>query len=221
MTKSSLRAKLKDMENKNKCERQVCRWGGRREYAGRKKTCTKKVSFNRRINADILKILKEYASVHQITETEALESAILLQFNTYKRKGEKIMKIVIPSKDGKLCAHFGHCESYSFVEVNTENKEILSKEVRIPEDGISCQSANWIASQGANVVLAGGMGGRPLNIFEQNGVKVITGCPELPIEEVVNKYLTNTLETGSNACGGEHHHCHGPSHGTHHCGSQS
>ena len=43
------------------------------------------------------------------------------------------------------------------------------------------------------------MGARPLGIFEQNGVKVISGCPELPIEEVVNQYLNSTLETGENS----------------------
>lgn len=193
-------------------------WGGKRECAGRKKTCRNKVPFNRRINEDVLNILKEFAKNHNITETEALESAILLQSNIEKLKGDKIMKIVIPSAENKLCGHFGHCEYFTFVEVNPETKEILSIDKKIPEEGISCQSANWIASQGANIVLAGGMGGRPMAIFVQNGVKIVAGCPELDIEEVVTKFLNNTLVTGENACGGEHHHCHGH-HGEHHCHS--
>ena len=192
-------------------------WGGKRECAGRKKTCRNKVPFNRRINEDVLNILKEFAKNHNITETEALESAILLQSNIEKLKGDKIMKIVIPSAENKLCGHFGHCEYFTFVEVNPETKEILSIDKKIPEEGISCQSANWIASQGANIVLAGGMGGRPMAIFAQNGVKIVAGCPELDIEEVVTKFLNNTLVTGENACGGEHHHCHGHHHGEHHC----
>ena len=196
--------------NKNKC------WGGKREYAGRKRTCRKKVPFNRRINEDVLNILKEYAQRHNITETEALESAIILQTNIEKLKGDKIMKIVIPSADEKLCGHFGHCEYFTFVEVNPETKEILSIEKKVPEEEISCQSANWIASQGANLVLAGGMGGRPMAIFAQNGVKVIAGCPELEIETVVNQFLNDSLALGENSCGGEHHHCHGHNHGEHH-----
>lgn len=196
--------------NKNKC------WGGKREYAGRKKTCRKKVPFNRRINEDVLNILKEYAQRHNITETEALESAIILQTNIEKLKGDKIMKIVIPSADEKLCGHFGHCEYFTFVEINPETKEILNIEKKVPEEGISCQSASWIATQGANVVLAGGMGGRPMAIFAQNGVKVIAGCPELEIETVVNQFLNDSLALGENSCGGEHHHCHGHNHGEHH-----
>ena len=196
--------------NKNKC------WGGKREYAGRKKTCRKKVPFNRRINEDVLNILKEYAQSHNITETEALESAIILQTNIEKLKGDKIMKIVIPSADEKLCGHFGHCEYFTFVEINPETKEIISIEKKVPEEGISCQSASWIATQGANIILAGGMGGRPMAIFAQNGVKVIAGCPELEIETVVNQFLNDSLTTGENSCGGEHHHCHGHNHGEHH-----
>ena len=196
--------------NKNKC------WGGKREYAGRKRTCRKKVPFNRRINEDVLNILKEYAQRHNITETEALESAIILQTNIEKLKGDKIMKIVIPSADEKLCGHFGHCEYFTFVEINPKTKEIINIEKKVPEEGISCQSASWIATQGANVVLAGGMGGRPMAIFAQNGVKVIAGCPELEIETVVNQFLNDNLALGENSCGGEHHHCHGHNHGEHH-----
>ena len=130
------------------------------------------------------------------------------------------MKICIPTSEGKLCGHFGHCDSFTFAEINLETKEILSIEEKIPEEGISCQSASWISEQGTNKVLAGGMGGRPLMTFAQNGVEVVAGCPELPIKEVLEKYLSNTLETGENACAGEghdHHHCHGHHGEGHHC----
>lgn len=199
--------------NNNSCPKG--NWGGKRLNAGRKRTCIKKVPYNRRINENILNILKAYANSHNMTETEALESAILLQSNIDKLKGDKIMKIAIPTENGKLCSHFGHCESFTFAEVNPETKEILNIENKVPEEGISCQSAGWISEQGANIVLAGGMGGRPLAIFNQNGVKVVTGCPELEVEEVVNAYLNSTLTTGENSCGGEHSHCHNHEH--HHC----
>ena len=191
------------------------KWGGRRENAGRKRTCLKKVPFNRRINENVLAILKNYANLHGITETEALESAILLQANIDKMKGNNIMKIAIPTENEKLCSHFGHCESFTFAEVNPETKEILNIETRVPEEGISCQSANWISEQGANIILAGGMGARPLEIFSRNGVQVISGCPELLIKELITSYLDSSLVRGENACGGEHSHCGGHHHGHH------
>ena len=194
-------------------------WGGKRQCAGRKKTCLKRISFNRRIDEKVLNILKEYAKNHNITETEALESAILLQTNLEKLKGEMIMKIAIPTAEGKLCAHFGHCEIFSFAEVNPETKEIIEIITGAPEEGISCQSANWIAAQGASVVLAGGIGGRPMMALAQNGVQVVSGCPELDVSEVVKLYLDGTLQTGENACGkDENHSCHGGHGEGHHCG---
>jgi len=197
-----------------------CSWGGKRKCAGRKKTCLNKVPFNRRIDENVLNILKEFAKKHQITETQALENAILLQNNIEVLKGENMLKIAIPTADNKLCAHFGHCEIFSFVEVNPQTKEILNISQGAPEEGISCQSANWIASQGANLILAGGIGGRPMMAFAQSGVKVVSGCPELPIKEVVEKYLNNTLTIGQNACGNDpNHKCHGHGHSEgHHCG---
>ncbi|MBQ9245158.1 NifB/NifX family molybdenum-iron cluster-binding protein [bacterium] len=129
------------------------------------------------------------------------------------------MKICIPTSDGKLCGHFGHCDSFTFADVNPETKEIIKIEEKVPEDGISCHSTNWIAQQGANKVLAGGMGMRPLMSFAQNGIEVVAGCPELPIREILEKYLANTLESGENTCGGEghdHQHCHHHSEG-HNC----
>lgn len=118
------------------------------------------------------------------------------------------MKIVVPSKDEKLCGHFGNCEYFSFVETDPDIGKILSIEKKIPEGGVSCQSAGWIAAQGADVVLAGGMGQRPMDMFTQNGVEVIPGCEELNVETVVRQYLDNTLSRGENTCGGEHHECH-------------
>lgn len=42
------------MNEKANCPKEKNRWGGKRECAGRKKTCKRKVPFNRRVNEDIL-----------------------------------------------------------------------------------------------------------------------------------------------------------------------
>ena len=131
------------------------------------------------------------------------------------------MKIVIPSAEGKLCSHFGHCDYFTLAEIETDTNKITNIEEIIPEGGVSCQAASWLAQQGIDVVLAGGIGGRPLNLLEGNGIKVVAGCPELEIKDIINAYLENNLSTGENSCGGEHHHCGGHSHEEghhHHCG---
>ena len=39
------------------------------------------------------------------------------------------MKIAIPTAEGKLCAHFGHCESFTFAKINPVTNEIKLKDV--------------------------------------------------------------------------------------------
>lgn len=129
------------------------------------------------------------------------------------------MKICIPTSAGKLCGHFGHCDTFTIAEVDLETHTILSIEEKIPEEGISCHSAPWIAEQGVSKILAGGMGARPMMMLTQYGVEVIAGCPELPINEILENFMTNSLKTGQNTCGGEghdHSHCHHHGEG-HHC----
>ena len=81
------------------------------------------MSFNRRINENILNILKDYAKRHNLTDTEALESAILLQSNIEKLKGDRVMKICIPTSEGKLCGHFGHCDSLLLLKLTLKRRK--------------------------------------------------------------------------------------------------
>jgi len=108
------------------------------------------------------------------------------------------MKIAIPVAEGKLCMHFGHCQQFAVVEV--ENEEIKNKEMLTPpahEPGVLPQ---WLNEVGAKVVIAGGMGGRAIQFFDQYGIRVIVGAPSLDPEQVVEQYLAGTLETGGNVC---------------------
>ena len=108
------------------------------------------------------------------------------------------MKFAIPLAEGKLTAHFGHCQEFALIEV--ENNEIKNKETLIPpphEPGLLPQ---WLHEMGTDVIIAGGMGGRALDLFAQNGIKVVTGAPAWGPEDLVKSYLNNTLATGANVC---------------------
>ena len=68
---------------------------------------------------------------------------------------------------------------------------------RGPVDAASCA---WLAERGAEVIIAGGMGQRALQLFAENGIKVVVGAPSEPPEDVLAAYLNGTLETGGNVC---------------------
>ena len=108
------------------------------------------------------------------------------------------MKFAIPLAEGKLTAHFGHCQEFALLEV--EDNQIKSKETLVPPPHEPGVLPKWLHDLGTNVIIAGGMGARALDLFAQNDIKVIVGAEALMPEELVKKYLDNTLQTGSNVC---------------------
>lgn len=116
------------------------------------------------------------------------------------------MKIAIPVTNGQLSMHFGHCEKFTFFNIDPEDGEILErKEIPAPphQPGFLPQ---WMAQHNVDLVIAGGMGPRALGLFTQYGIKVITGAPPIDPEQVVLSYISGNLQTGENVCD------HGPDH---------
>jgi ATP-binding protein involved in chromosome partitioning len=109
-------------------------------------------------------------------------------------------KIAIPLVDGKLSAHFGHCQQFAIVEVNQESKTIEKTELLTPpvhEPGVL---PKWLAEMGANMIIAGGMGLRAQQLFVQNNIEVLVGAPDAEPEDLVNQYLNGRLVCGKNVC---------------------
>ena len=110
------------------------------------------------------------------------------------------MIIAIPTVDGVLCPHFGHCQQFAILDVDTDAKSINSTEMLTPplhEPGVLPM---WLSKLGCNVIIAGGMGGRAVELFQQNGIKVIMGAPNGKPEEIVTDYINSELATGANPC---------------------
>ena len=108
------------------------------------------------------------------------------------------MKFAIPLAEGKLTAHFGHCQEFALVEI--EDNQIKNKETLVPPPHEPGVLPKWLHDLGANVIIAGGMGARALDLFAQNDIKVIVGAAALAPEELVKQYLANTLQTHGNVC---------------------
>lgn len=110
------------------------------------------------------------------------------------------MRIAIPVVNGKLSMHFGHCESFALVDVNPDNKSIDSTSEVAAPDHRPGLLPRWLAQQGVNLIIAGGMGMRAQGLFAQNGIEVIVGAPSLAPQDLVEAYLDGTLEVGENVC---------------------
>lgn len=107
-------------------------------------------------------------------------------------------KIAVPTVGGRLCEHFGHCHQFAILEVNDHS--VLSENYVTPpphEPGIL---PAWIAQLGVTDVIAGGMGQRAINLFNEQKVNVFVGAPMKSPKELAQDLVNGVLEAGANYC---------------------
>jgi len=107
-------------------------------------------------------------------------------------------KIAVPVKNGILDGHFGHCSHFALI--NVDGKEIVAEElIAAPphEPGIL---PPFLANLGVTDVIAGGMGNRAIQIFNQHSVNVFVGAPEMKAKDLVVGFLNESLSFSANYC---------------------
>lgn len=116
------------------------------------------------------------------------------------KKEDASMRIAVPLADGRLCLHFGHCERFALVDVDTETKKITNREDLTPPPHEPGVLPRWLAEKGANIIIAGGMGQRAQSLFTENNIRVLVGAPSSTPEELAESFLAGTIELGENTC---------------------
>ncbi len=118
--------------------------------------------------------------------------------------------VAIPSShpgglESPLGLHFGHCDLYTLVEV-AEGKILGVRTLpNVPHQQGGCMApVNHLAQNAVDVLIAGGMGMRPLMGFNQVGIKVLYGNGVQTVGEAVTEYLNGRLQqfTTEFTCGG-------------------
>lgn len=110
------------------------------------------------------------------------------------------MKIAIPLADGRLATHFGHCEQFALVDLDETTREHRSTTVLAAPPHQPGLLPRWLHEQGAEVVLAGGMGQRAQQLFAEKGIRVLYGVPSDTPERIVQAFLDGTIVSGKNLC---------------------
>ena len=121
------------------------------------------------------------------------------------------MKIAIPSTDDRgfdseVEQHFGRARFYTIVDMDA----MEARAVPVPfENHGPGDIPEFLKGEGADVVIAYGMGGRAVQFFDDMGISVIMGA-QGRVGDVVRAYVEAKLSTDSNwkAKGdfGEHQH---------------
>lgn len=113
------------------------------------------------------------------------------------------MKIAVAAMGKTVAGHFGHCENFIFFD--TENNQITA-ENSVPNPGHRPGFLpNFLADNGAEVIIAIGMGGGAVDIFNERNVEVIIGI-QGDARAAVEAYLRGELESTGSICHEHEHH---------------
>lgn len=112
------------------------------------------------------------------------------------------MRIAIACEGSNVSGHFGHCEGFMVYDLNdnaVSNKEFIENPGHKP--GFL---PVFLKDKNVNKVIAGGMGGRAQQLFEENGIEVIVGAKG-SCEDNLASYMNGGLVSTKSVCS-EHEH---------------
>ncbi len=105
--------------------------------------------------------------------------------------------------DGEVSAHFGRCPAYVLVRVDGESigeaEVVPNPHFHAHQPGVM---PGFISGLGADVILAGGMGPRAVDLFHGYGIEVATGAVG-NVRKVLEAYLRGEVR-GIVPCAHDH-----------------
>lgn len=115
------------------------------------------------------------------------------------------MKIAIPTIEGRVDDHFGHCDHYTIFTI--EQGRVECRESLPSPQGCGCKSgiATTLQEMGVKVMLAGNMGEGARRKLESCGILVIRGCRG-DVESLVKGYLAGFILDSGEACSAHSEH---------------
>lgn len=107
-------------------------------------------------------------------------------------------KFAIPTTDGVLSSHFGHCQIFYIADV--EDSKIVNETMVTPPTHEPGLYPKWVKSLGVDTVIGGGVGQKARDLFAQVEVEVFVGAPNEDPRLVLEKFLSGSLSFGENHC---------------------
>ncbi|MCC7406612.1 MAG: hypothetical protein IT442_00975 [Phycisphaeraceae bacterium] len=114
-------------------------------------------------------------------------------------------RIAVPVQGEELCVHFGGAPGMAFFDADLESREITSQKVLPTPPHQPGVLPRWVAEQGAEVVIAGGIGERAIIMLADAGIRVVHGAGAQRAEGAVRAWLEGRLTVDPKACNHDHH----------------
>ncbi len=110
------------------------------------------------------------------------------------------MRIAVPTSGGRLSPHFGRCDEFVLMNVDPQSRRIISVEKAVPPPHGPGVIPQWLSGFNVDVIIAGGMGVRAIELFQAAAIKVVRGAVVETPEDLVRDYLADQLVLGPDAC---------------------
>jgi predicted Fe-Mo cluster-binding NifX family protein len=88
-----------------------------------------------------------------------------------------MLKLAVPTRNGQVDEHFGHCEAFTIYEFD-DNKAVIGQERFTPPPACGCKSnlIPTLVDKGVRVLVAGNMGEGAVVRLRQAGIQVFRGA---------------------------------------------
>ncbi|MCF7936519.1 MAG: NifB/NifX family molybdenum-iron cluster-binding protein [Synergistales bacterium] len=107
------------------------------------------------------------------------------------------MRVAIAAENGEVAAHFGRAPYYVFADIE-EGRVVSTWKEENPGHAPGA-IPRWLSDEGAQWVLARGMGRKACAVFEQLGIETFVGVGGT-VEEAVEAAAAGRIVCGESSC---------------------
>lgn len=107
------------------------------------------------------------------------------------------MKVAIATDRGRVAPHFGRCPQYTIADISqgkVSGREVIDNPGHQP--GFL---PGYLAQKGVDLVVAGGMGQRARDLFQQQGIATVVGM-EGAVESALDRCAAGDLHDEGTYC---------------------
>ncbi len=124
-----------------------------------------------------------------------------------------MIRIAIPTDEGRLSGHFGQAPGFTIFEADPDSREIVKTEMLAAQPHGSCGGLiSQLNEQNINVVIVGGIGGGAAAHLSAAGIEIFAGTESEEVTLLAKQYLAGELVHGEANCS-----AHGHGHGSGRC----
>ena len=117
-----------------------------------------------------------------------------------------MIRVALPVDGDLLCPHFGGASAMALIDADPGTREIIRRRDMPTPPHQPGVLPRWVQDQGAEVVIAGGIGERAVIMLADAGIRVVQGAAVAPVLDLVHLWMDGRLTSQPSTCTRDHHH---------------